>query len=191
MVLTRSAFCNGIAVCSRIFVLSCALVGGAVAVSVAPALAEEAGIWDKVMNTVGLGGAKPADRAPANPVPVQPVAAAPAQANPVQPVPAPVAAAPQKPGMFDNVLKSVGLGGPKPGESIDYSERPKLALPQQRVLPPPRESGGPRQIARSPETEALTKPPAEYLQKVPGADGQVSGLKDSDVSKDKKFFGLF
>jgi hypothetical protein len=37
----------------------------------------------------------------------------------------------------------------------------------------------------------LTKPPGEYLQKVPGQDGQVSGLRDGDTSKEKKFFGLF
>jgi hypothetical protein len=191
MILTKSAFCKRLAGPSRILVVSCALAGGAVAVSVAPACAEEAGIWDKVMSTVGLGGAKPADPAPANPIPVKPVSATPAQTAPVQAAPAPVAAAPEKPGMFDNVLKTVGLGGPKATETIDYSERPKLALPAQRVLPPPRESGGPRQIARNPENEALTRPPSEYLEKVPGADGQVSGLKDSDVAKDKKFFGLF
>ncbi|WP_294539952.1 hypothetical protein [uncultured Rhodoblastus sp.] len=231
MDLTKNAFCKNIVGSARFFVLSCVMIGGAVAVSGAPACAEEAGIWDKVMNTVGFG-AKPADKAPATPAsgnslqinpvqttPVQgsavqgvPVQANPVQVNPVQGnpvrgnpapvnpvqaapaqstlVPAPVAVAPEKPGMFDNIWKAVGLGGPKPSESIDYSERPKLAVPQQRVLPPPRESG-PRAIARNPENEALTKPPAEYLQKVPGADGQVSGLKDGDFSKDKKFFGLF
>jgi hypothetical protein len=92
--------------------------------------------------------------------------------------------------MFDNVLGIIGLGGPKPTETIDYSERPKLAVPQQRVLPPPRESG-PRPIARNPENEALTKPPAEYTEKVRGADGQISGLKDGDFANDKRFFGLF
>jgi hypothetical protein len=226
MVLTKSAFCKSIAGSSRFFLLSCALVGGAVTLSGAPVRAEEAGMWDKVLGTVGLGGAKPADPAPAappagnslqiapvqatpaqatpaqaTPVPAAPAQArsiqsAPAQANPVQAapapaLPAPVAAAPEKPGMFDGFMKAVGLGGPKPSETIDYSERPKLAVPQQKVLPPPRESGGPRQIARNPENEALTKPPAEYTEKVLGADGQVSGLKESDVAKEKKFLNFF
>jgi hypothetical protein len=37
----------------------------------------------------------------------------------------------------------------------------------------------------------LTKPPAEYTEKVLGADGQVSGLKESDVAKEKKFLNFF
>jgi hypothetical protein len=208
MVLTKSAFCKSLAGSSRFIVLSCVLIGGAVAVSAAPAHAEDVGLWDKVLGTVGLG-AKPAYQASATPAsgnsveiaPVQatpakaaPAQAAPAQAAPVQAAPAsapvPVAVAPQKPGMFDNILGVVGIGGPKPSEAIDYSERPKLAVPQQRVLPPPRESG-PRPIARNPENEALTKPPAEYTEKVRGADGQISGLKDGDFANDKRFFGLF
>ena len=60
MVLMKSAFCKSIAGSSRFFLLSCALMGGAVSFSGAPAHAQEAGIWDKVMSTVGLGGAKPA-----------------------------------------------------------------------------------------------------------------------------------
>jgi hypothetical protein len=206
MVLTKSIFCKSLAGASRFFALSGALIGGAVAFSAAPAHAEDVGLWDKMLGTVGLG-AKPAYQASATPAsgnsveiaPVQatpakasPAQAAPTQASPTQasPVSAPVAVAPSKPGMFDNVLGVIGIGGPKPTESIDYSERPKLAVPQQRVLPAPRETG-PRPIARNPENEALTKPPTEYTEKVRGADGQVSGLKDGDQANDKKFFGLF
>ncbi len=193
MVLTKSAFCKSIAGGSRFFLLSCALMGGASMLSGAPAQAQEASLWDKAMSTVGMGGAKPA--APASPAPVSPATANQApvsQAPASQPAqPAPVAeVAPEKPGMFDNVLKTVGFGV-KPTDSIDYSERPKLAVPQQRTLPPPSESGGPRQVAKNPENEALTKPPAEYTEKVRGADGQVSGLKEGDMAKDKKFFGMF
>ncbi|MGO9389140.1 hypothetical protein [Rhodoblastus sp.] len=180
----------------------------------APAQAQEPSLWDKALSTVGIGGAKPA--APATPAPVSsgsvsqapassgsvsqapasPAAVSQAPANPApasQPArPAPVVEiVPQKPGMFDNVLKTVGLGGAKPMDTIDYSERPKLAVPQQRTLPPPQESGGPRQVAKRPESEALTKPPAEYTEKVRGADGQVSGLKESDVAKEKKFLNFF
>ncbi len=198
MVLTKSAFCKSIAGSSRLLLLSCALIGGASILSGAPAQAQEASLWDKAMSTVGLG-AKPAEpsvtQAPANPTPANPTPVSQTPANPTpaaQPVqPAPVAAAePQKPGMFDGVLKTVGFGV-KPSESIDYSERPKLAVPQQRVLPPPQDGGGARQVAKRPENEALTKPPAEYTEKVRGADGQVSGLKESDVAKEKKFLNFF
>ncbi len=214
MILTKSAFCKSIAGSSRFFLLSCALIGGAAMFSGAPAQAQEPSLWDKALSTVGIGGAKPA--APATPAPVSsgsvsqapassgsvsqapasPAAVSQAPANPApasQPArPAPVVEiVPQKPGMFDNVLKTVGLGGAKPMDTIDYSERPKLAVPQQRTLPPPQESGGPRQVAKRPESEALTKPPAEYTEKVRGADGQVSGLKESDVAKEKKFLNFF
>ncbi len=214
MILTKSAFCKSIAGSSRFFLLSCALIGGAAMFSGAPAQAQEPSLWDKALSTVGIGGAKLA--APATPAPVSsgsvsqapassgsvsqapasPAAVSQAPANPApasQPArPAPVVEiVPQKPGMFDNVLKTVGLGGAKPMDTIDYSERPKLAVPQQRTLPPPQESGGPRQVAKRPESEALTKPPAEYTEKVRGADGQVSGLKESDVAKEKKFLNFF
>ena len=213
MVLTKSTFYKSLAGASRFMALSGALIGGAVSVSAAPAHAEDVGLWDKMLGTVGLG-AKPAYQASATPssgnsVEIAPVQATPAKGAPVQaspshaspsqaapvqaspaPAPAPVAVAAPKPGMFDNVLGVIGIGGPKPSETIDYGERPKLAVPQQRVLPPPRESG-PRPIARNPENEALTKPPAEYTEKVRGADGQISGLKDGDYANDKKFFGLF
>ena len=115
--------------------------------SVAPAqvLAQssEPSLWDKMLNTVGVGG----NLAP------QPAAAwvqAPqasrtsgqaAQPQP-QPVPTPQAAqavqAPaQSPGMFDNILGKVGWGAKPDPSSIDYSERQKLAVPPQRDLPPP------------------------------------------------------
>ncbi len=219
MILTKSAFCKSIAGSSRFFLLSCALIGGAAMFSGAPAQAQEPSLWDKALSTVGIGGAKPAapatpapvssgsvsqapassgsvSQAPASPAPASPAAVSQAPANPApasQPArPAPVVEiVPQKPGMFDNVLKTVGLGGAKPMDTIDYSERPKLAVPQQRTLPPPQESGGPRQVAKRPESEALTKPPAEYTEKVRGADGQVSGLKESDVAKEKKFLNFF
>jgi hypothetical protein len=142
--------------------------------------AQSPSLWDKMANTVGLGGNKPAPQ--------------PAQASPTAPVPqAAQAAQPaaQSPGMFDNVLGKVGFGAKTDPTSIDYSERQKLAVPQTRDLPAPRPQPE-RQAAKSAGGgEALTKPPGEYLQKVTGQDGQVSGLRDGDTSKEKKFFGLF
>ena len=96
----------------------------------------------------------------------------------------------QSPGLFDNVLGKVGFGAKTDPTSIDYSERQKLAVPQTRDLPPPRPQPE-RQVTRSGGDEALTKPPGEYLQKVPGQDGQISGLREGDTTKEKKFFGLF
>ena len=85
----------------------------------------------------------------------------------------------------------VGLGGKSEADDIDYSERPKLALPQNHDLPPPRAAGERHAAVKPPENEALTAPPAPYLEKVKGADGEVSGLKPGDEKKDKWFFGLF
>lgn len=129
-------------------------------------------MWDKMMNTVGLGG-KPAQ------APAAPQTSAP-QSTPAQPA---------QPGVIDGVMGKIGLDSS--GPAIDYSERQKLAVPQQRVLPKPNPAPE-RQVAR-PATaeEALTKPPADYLAKVPGPDGQATGLRDSDTPKEKKFFGLF
>lgn len=162
--------------------VSCALLAAA------PVRAQEPNLWDKMVNTVGLGGNKAAPQQTA-PQPVQqaPVQAAPTASQPVQ------AAQPaaQSPGLFDNVLGKVGFGAKTDPTSIDYSERQKLAVPQTRDLPPPRPQPE-RTVTRSAERdEALTKPPGEYLQKVPGQDGQISGLRDGDTSKEKKFFGLF
>jgi hypothetical protein len=158
----------------------------------APARAEEPGLWDKMMNTVGMGG-KPA--ASANPAPQAPQAVQAPQAAPApqaiqapQAAPAPQAA--QQPGMFDKVMGTVGLGAGD-AAGIDYSERPKLAVPQQRALPSPNPAPERQVTRRAGDDEALTKPPGQYLQKVTGEDGQVSGLRDSDTAKEKKFFGLF
>jgi hypothetical protein len=140
----------------------------------APARAEEPGLWDKMMNTVGLGG-KPA--ANANPAPQAPQAV---QAS--QPA--------QAPGMFDKVMGTVGLGAGD-AAGIDYTERPKLAVPQQRALPSPNPAPERHVTRPAGNDEALTKPPGQYLQKVTGEDGQVSGLRDSDTPKEKKFLGLF
>jgi hypothetical protein len=160
--------------------LSCALLAAS------PVRAQEPNLWDKMVNTVGLGGNKAAPQQAA-PQPVQ----APVQAAPAAPQPAQAAQpAAQSPGLFDNVLGKVGFGAKTDPTSIDYSERQKLAVPQTRDLPPPRPQPE-RQVTRSGGDEALTKPPGEYLQKVPGQDGQVSGLREGDVSKEKKFFGLF
>jgi hypothetical protein len=170
--------------------LSCALLAAS------PALAQEPSLWDKMANTVGLGGNKPAPQqaAPqAVQAPVQASQTAPQASKTAAPqasqTPQPTEAAPS-PGLFDNVLGKVGFGAKTDPTSIDYSERQKLAVPQTRDLPPPRPQPE-RQVTRSGGDEALTKPPGEYLQKVPGQDGQVSGLREGDMSKEKKFFGLF
>ncbi len=160
--------------------MSCALTAAS------PALAQEPSLWDKMANTVGLGGNKPAPQQAA-PQAVQPVQAPQASQTAPQPVQAQPA---QSPGLFDNVLGKVGFGAKTDPTSIDYSERQKLAVPQTRDLPPPRPQPE-RQVTRSGGDEALTKPPGEYLQKVPGQDGQISGLREGDTTKEKKFFGLF
>ena len=201
MVLTKNAFCKDFAGFSRFVLLSGAVIGGAVSIGGAPARAQaqpaavaapaqEPGMFDKVLGVVGLGGgnsARPAQSAA--PIQVAPVTV-PARAPVTVPAQAADTAPAQEPGMLDKVTGMVGLGGSPEASNIDYSERPKLVVPQQRNLPPAQTSVA-RPVAKPPAAEALTKPPSEYLQKVPGADGQVSGLKDGDVSKDKKFFGLF
>ena len=176
--------------------LSCALLAAS------PVQAQEPSLWDKMVNTVGLGGNKPAPPQPAAqpvqaPVPApqasqtKPQASQTApQASQITPQPVQAAQPAQSPGLFDNVLGKVGFGAKTDPTSIDYSERQKLAVPQTRDLPPPRPQPE-RTVTRSGADEALTKPPGEYLQKVPGQDGQISGLRDGDTSKEKKFFGLF
>jgi hypothetical protein len=168
------------------------LLSGAL-LAASPLQAQEPNLWDKMVNTVGLGGNKAAPQQAA-PQPVQAPQASqtPLQASPTAPQPAQAAQpAAQSPGLFDNVLGKVGFGAKTDPTSIDYSERQKLAVPQTRDLPPPRPQPE-RTVTRSAgRDEALTKPPGEYLQKVPGQDGQVSGLRDGDTSKEKKFFGLF
>jgi len=128
--------------------------------------------------------AKP-DRKPKDAKPAA-ASAAPAPAAAVAPPPA---AAPQPSGWFDRATSAVGLGGsndPVP----DYSERPKLAVPQNRdALPLPRPMDE-RRVPRPPETEALTRPPASFTEKVQGADGKVSGFTDQDEGK-KGWFNWF
>ena len=213
MVLTKNAFCKNFAGFSRFALLSCAVISGAALIPNAPARAQvqeqqpglinkffgsdgsaaqpskpddapakEPGMYDRVMGAVGLGGAQQPARVEAS-RPSQPAAP--------RVVAAPVAVPAEEPGMFDKVMGNVGLGGNPEVNNIDYSERPKLVVPQQRDLPPPRAAGGPHMVTRPADNEALTKPPTEYFEKVRGADGQVSGLKDGDMSKDKKLFGLF
>lgn len=105
------------------------------------------------------------------------------------PPPAPPRAS--EPSMWDKMLGSVGVGnGGVSMDSINYNERQKLAVPKDRVLPQP------QPISETPATRAansdyLIKPPADYMEKAKGADGTVSGLRDVDQPKDKKFFGLF
>lgn len=105
---------------------------------------------------------------------------------PASPPPAPAHSA----SMWDNMLGSVGLGGSNPTENVNYNERPKLTVPKERGLPQPNPGADPA-ATRSANSDALVKPPGDYLEKVKGADGNVSGLRDSDLSKDKKLFGLF
>jgi hypothetical protein len=232
MVLTKHANRARISGFSRLFLLSCALVGGAVLTTGAPARAgllndmwssdnssdagktdgepqQQRGLINRMFSSDDNSNAAKVDNVqkpqPASvaTAPVAPPAAAPDEEKPglfnrffgggsggeteadrwakTSPTPAP-----HQPGMLDKI----GLGGPKETDKIDYSERPKLAVPQQRDLPPPRESA-PRQVARPAQNELLTKPPADYLEKVRGADGKITGLKEGDIPKEKKFFGLF
>jgi hypothetical protein len=95
----------------------------------------------------------------------------------------------EEPNALGRAMSSVGLTGDPAPTKIDYSERPKLVVPAQRDLPPPRE-GVERQPAARPEARTLVNPPPEYLQKMRGADGKVSGIKEGDVPKGKSFFGL-
>jgi hypothetical protein len=160
----------------------------------APALAQEPkqepNLWDKTLNMVGLGGKPDAAAVPAQPAAPQVAApqvpASRAAAPAAGPVMAPVAPSAQSPGVLDNVLGKVGLGG-SGGGAIDYSERKKLAVPQQRNLPVPAPDGERRGLVPG-DGEALTKPPADHVQKVVGPDGQPVGVGDTG---EKKFFGLF
>lgn len=234
MVPTKRARGTSVAKFSRLFLLSCALVGGAALTTGEPA---RAGLLNDMWNS-NASPDKPDDSPQPqrgllnrmfSPDPAPDKAApapggAPAQ-SPAQVQQAPAAdddgekpqpglfnrlfgsnnssadnaggaveqpSAEAKPGMFDKALGTIGLGGPSPASKIDYSERPKLAVPQDpAVLPPPREGAQRRPIRPATEDESLTKPPAEYLEKARGADGKATGLRDSDTPKEKKFFGLF
>ncbi len=71
-----------------------------------------------------------------------------------------------------------------------YADRPKLNVPKALALPQPGPLAGAAGVRPS-NPEDLIQPPGNYLEKVRGADGNVSGLQSGDISKDKKFFGLF
>ncbi|MCW2282466.1 hypothetical protein M2323_000027 [Rhodoblastus acidophilus] len=132
------------------------------------------------VNVTAPPPAKP-DRKPKEAKPASTPAAAPPPAAAVTPPPA---AAPSPPGWFDRALG----GGDE--TTPDYSERPKLAIPQNRdALPAPR-PGEERRVQRPLNAEALTRPPSGYLDKVQGADGKVSGFTDQDEGK-KGFFNWF
>lgn len=122
---------------------------------------------------------------------------APAQQKAINPVqtaaPPPPPAAPRvgEPSMWDKMLGSVGVGnGGASMDSINYNERPKLTVPKDRNLPQPAPGADPA-ATRAANSDYLIKPPSDYLEKARGADGNVSGLRSSDVPNDKKFFGLF
>jgi hypothetical protein len=163
--------------------------------------ASEPSWFDRATGALGLGGKeeKPAGNlppvtvtAPAKPdrkPKTQPASAPAAPPPPAATLTAPPAAAPSPPGWFDRATNAIGLGGgddPVP----DYSERPKLAVPQNRdVLPSPRPAEE-RRVQRPPNAEALTRPPAGFTEKVQGADGKVSGFTEQDEGK-KGWFNWF
>ncbi len=105
---------------------------------------------------------------------------------PPAPAPAPVAA----PSLWDQMLGNAGLNTHNAVDNIYYADRPKLSVPKERALPQPAPVAGTAGTRPSNPAD-LVQPPEGYLEKVRGADGNVSGLRSGDVSKDKKFFGLF
>jgi hypothetical protein len=108
------------------------------------------------------------------------------------PPPPPPAPRPTEASMWDKMLGSVGVGnGGTPMDSINYNERPKLSVPKDRALAPAPQATSEPAATRGANSDYLIKPPGEYLEKVKGADGTASGLRDVDVGKDKKLFGLF
>jgi hypothetical protein len=111
--------------------------------------------------------------------------------TPVQTPPPPSApASGGGPGLWDQMLGSVGLTARNPTANIYYADRPKLTVPKNDALPQPGPLAEPSG-ARHSNPHDLVQPPEGYLEKVRGADGNVSGLRSGDISKDKKFFGLF
>lgn len=108
--------------------------------------------------------------------------------TPVQAAPAPAPAS--EPGVWDRMLGNVGLNTNNPADNITYAERPKLNVPKARSLAQPAPLAAETGVRPSNPKE-LVEPPDNYLEKVRGADGNVSGLRSGDISKDKKFFGLF
>ncbi len=126
------------------------------------------------------GAAQPSDQAAMQP-----------QGKALTPVQAPPGPAPaREPGVWDRMLGNVGLNTNNPADNITYAERPKLNVPKARSLPQPAPLASETGVRPS-NPKDLLEPPDNYLEKVRGADGNVSGLKSGDISKDKKFFGLF
>ncbi|WP_298427552.1 hypothetical protein [Rhodoblastus sp.] len=95
------------------------------------------------------------------------------------------------PSMWDKMFGSIGLQTKNVADTINYSERPKLTVPKERSLPGPAQAGSDPAPTRPANTNALVRPPGDYLEKVRGPDGNVSGLRDGDIPKDKKLFGMF
>ncbi|MCI4680578.1 hypothetical protein K9U39_02395 [Rhodoblastus acidophilus] len=106
------------------------------------------------------------------------------------PPPAPAPGPSGGPGLWDQMLGTVGLNSRNPADNIYYADRPKLTVPKARALPEPEASRTPAGTRPSNPPD-LIQPPQDYLEKVRGADGNVSGLRPGDEAKDKKFFGLF
>jgi len=161
--------------------------GGAQTASPTPAPAENRNLLPDWFGW-GRGG----EQAPAG-APVQASAEQPRKA--INPVEAPATPQPPPPpsggpSMWDKMLGSVGLETRNPAEGVLYTDRPKITVPKDRNLPQPEPVAEPR-AAGPANTDALIKPPGDYLEKVRGADGNVSGLRPADEAKDKKFFGLF
>lgn len=146
----------------------------------APAPADNGNFFGKWFG----GGSAPA---PQTQPPVEPRRALEPSAAP-QPVAAPAPA--PEPSLWDKMLGTAGMSTQNPLNANDYSQRPKLTVPKERDLPTPAPAPDPG-ATRTVDSVDLTKPPGNYLDKVRGADGNVSGLRDSDTAKDKKFFGLF
>jgi hypothetical protein len=153
------------------------------AAQAAPAAAAPGDNQNLLPNFFGWGHHN--DSRPTNQAAIQPQGKA---LTPVETPPAPAPAS--EPGLWDRMLGNVGLNAGNPANDISYADRPKLNVPKARALPQPGPLAGPAGVRPS-NPEDLVQPPGGYLEKVRGADGNVSGLKQGDISKDKKFFGLF
>jgi hypothetical protein len=139
--------------------------------------------WDNATKTLGFGGQQ---QAPSGNLPTVNVTA-PANRNASPPPPAPAAVAPpSEPNWFE---RATGFGG---GDKTipDYSERPKLVVPHNLDALPPPNPRDERRVLPPPNAEALTKPPPGFMEKVQGADGNVSGFTDQDAGK-KGLFNWF
>ena len=123
-----------------------------------------------------------------DPAPVRPQAAAQPPAAAAQQSSAAAPAQRGEPSVWRKPADALGLTAPSVASTIDYSERPKLKVPGSPDLPPPAPMPE-RQVNNIDET-TLTKPKGDLLEKVRGADGQVSGFRDGDEGK-KKFLNFF